>query len=83
MCLSPASSTHLGISKLTEGQEGFSAGDRPHVYPVAGAPAVTPLICYEMIFPDAVTEQRIGPAGWSISPTIPGSAPGPARTNIF
>ena len=28
----------IGITKLTEGQEGFSAGDGPHIYQVPGAP---------------------------------------------
>ena len=45
----------IGITKLTEGQEGFAHGDGPHTYPLKGAPAVTPLICYEIIFPGAVT----------------------------
>ena len=58
---------HLGISKLTEGQEGFSAGDGPHVYQLAGAPDVTPLICYEIIFPGAVTSD-VRP-GWLVNVT--------------
>jgi apolipoprotein N-acyltransferase len=58
---------HLGISKLTAGQEGFSAGDGPHVYPVPGAPNVTPLICYEIIFPGAVTS-GVRP-GWLVNVT--------------
>ena len=35
----------------------ISAGDGPHIYPVPDAPAVTPLICYEIIFPGAVTSK--------------------------
>jgi apolipoprotein N-acyltransferase len=58
---------HLGISKLTEGQEGFSAGDGPHVYHLSGAPDVTPLICYEIIFPGAVTPD-VRP-GWLVNVT--------------
>ena len=51
----------VGITKLTEGDTGFSAGDGPHIYPVPHAPDVTPLICYEIIFPGAVTaDQRPG-----------------------
>jgi apolipoprotein N-acyltransferase len=45
----------IGITKLTLGQAGFSAGDGPHVYDLPNAPKVTPLICYEVIFPGAVT----------------------------
>ena len=58
---------HLGISKLTEGQEGFSPGDGPHTYHVPGAPDVTPLICYEIIFPGAVTA-AVRP-GWLVNVT--------------
>lgn len=51
----------IGITKLTPGEAGFAAGDGPHFYLVPGAPPVTPLICYEVIFPDAVTtNQRPG-----------------------
>jgi apolipoprotein N-acyltransferase len=34
---------------------GFSSGDGPTTFSVPGAPPVTPLICYEVIFPQAVT----------------------------
>ncbi|HEY4275208.1 MAG TPA: apolipoprotein N-acyltransferase [Rhizomicrobium sp.] len=58
---------HFGISKLTEGQGGFASGDGPHIYQIDGAPAVTPLICYEIIFPGAVTaDQR---PGWLVNVT--------------
>jgi apolipoprotein N-acyltransferase len=48
----------IGITKLTAGETGFSAGDGPHVYDLPGAPKVTPLICYEVIFPGAVTARQ-------------------------
>jgi apolipoprotein N-acyltransferase len=48
----------LGITKLTPGEAGFSAGDGPHLYTLSNAPPVTPLICYEVIFPGAVTAGR-------------------------
>ena len=58
---------HIGITKLTDGQEGFASGDGPHTYKLTGAPAVTPLICYEIIFPGAVTSgQR---PGWFVNVT--------------
>jgi apolipoprotein N-acyltransferase len=57
----------IGITKLTAGQEGFSSGDAPHTYQFAGAPAVTPLICYEIIFPaDVTSSQR---PGWFVNVT--------------
>ena len=57
----------IGITKLTEGQGGFSAGDGPHIYHVPGAPDVTPLICYEIIFPGAVTARQR--PGWLVNVT--------------
>jgi apolipoprotein N-acyltransferase len=47
----------FGITKLVDGPEGFARGDGPHTYNVPGAPPVGPLICYEIIFPGAVTGQ--------------------------
>jgi apolipoprotein N-acyltransferase len=58
----------IGIRQLTMG-EGFSSGDHPHVMQVAGAPAMTPLICYEVIFPHAVTDARAARPGWFINIT--------------
>jgi apolipoprotein N-acyltransferase len=46
--------TTLGISKLVDSPGGFTPGDGPHSYIVPGAPAVGPLICYEILFPSAV-----------------------------
>jgi apolipoprotein N-acyltransferase len=57
----------FGITKLTEGQGGFSSGDGPHIYSVTGAPDVTPLICYEIIFPGAVTASQR--PGWLVNVT--------------
>ena len=57
----------VGITKLTEGDTGFSAGDGPHIYQVPHAPDVTPLICYEIIFPGAVTTNQR--PGWLVNVT--------------
>jgi apolipoprotein N-acyltransferase len=60
----------VGITKLTTGEAGFSAGDGPHSYDLPGLPKVTPLICYEVIFPGAVTPKN--PAerpGWFVNVT--------------
>ncbi len=59
--------SHVGITKLTEGQAGFSSGDGPHTYRIPGAPDVTPLICYEIIFPGAVTPPQR--PGWLVNVT--------------
>ncbi|HTQ13304.1 MAG TPA: apolipoprotein N-acyltransferase [Rhizomicrobium sp.] len=45
----------LGMSKLVDSPGDFSAGDGPHTYDLPGAPSVGPLICYEVVFPGAVT----------------------------
>jgi apolipoprotein N-acyltransferase len=58
----------IGITKLTQGEVGFSQGDGPHVYQIAGAPPVSPLICYEIIFPGAVTDHQNRPA-WFVNVT--------------
>ena len=43
-----------GIAKLTGIAGSFASGDGPHTYDVPGAPSVGPLICYEILFSDAV-----------------------------
>ena len=58
----------VGITKLTNGPSGFTSGDGPHVYAVPGAPAMTPLICYEIIFPAAVTDHQSRPQ-WFVNVT--------------
>jgi apolipoprotein N-acyltransferase len=61
----------IGITKLTAGEEGWDTGDGPHTYQLQGAPAVTPLICYEIIFPGAVTSNQGGGhrPGWFVNVT--------------
>jgi apolipoprotein N-acyltransferase len=59
----------IGITKLTDGQEGFASGDGPHTYQIAGAPAISPLICYEIIFPAAVTSNQGARPGWFVNVT--------------
>jgi apolipoprotein N-acyltransferase len=58
----------LGISQLTVGP-GFSAGDHPHVLSAAPAPPVTPLICYEVIFPHQVVDAGEPRPGWLVNIT--------------
>jgi apolipoprotein N-acyltransferase len=58
----------IGISQLTIGP-GFSAGDHPHVLKAAPAPPVTPLICYEVIFPHEVVDPAEPRPGWLVNIT--------------
>jgi apolipoprotein N-acyltransferase len=44
----------LGIDKLVDSPGGFSSGPGPRTLAIPGAPDAGPLICYEIIFPDAV-----------------------------
>jgi len=44
----------IGITEIAA-NTGFSSGPGPRTFAVPGAPPVTPLICYEIIFPQAVT----------------------------
>jgi apolipoprotein N-acyltransferase len=58
----------VGISQLTVG-EGFQAGDHPHLVKVPGAPSMSPLICYEVIFPGDVTDPNAPRPGWFVNIT--------------
>jgi apolipoprotein N-acyltransferase len=70
----------LGIDKLVNQPGSFAAGDGPHTYAVPGAPAVGPLICYEILFPGEVTANPR--PGWFVNVTDdswfgPASSTGP------
>jgi apolipoprotein N-acyltransferase len=58
----------IGISQLTIGVP-FTAGDHPHVLAASPAPPVTPLICYEVIFPHAVVDPAEPRPGWLVNVT--------------
>jgi apolipoprotein N-acyltransferase len=58
----------FGISQLTVGS-GFAAGDHPHVLDAGIAPPMTPLICYEVIFPHAVVDPAGPRPGWFVNIT--------------
>ncbi len=58
----------LGMMQLTGVRGGFSAGSGPRLLSIPGAPPASPLICYEIIFPDAVTEPNTRP-GWLLNLT--------------
>lgn len=58
----------LGIAKITPGNTDFSAGRGPRTLRLNGLPPVSPLICYEAIFPGAVTDDGDRPA-WLLNVT--------------
>jgi apolipoprotein N-acyltransferase len=57
----------LGLSKIVDMPDGFGEGPGPQTFRIPGAPSAGPLICYEVIFPDAV----VGPVrpGWIVNVT--------------
>jgi apolipoprotein N-acyltransferase len=69
----------LGMMQLTGVRGGFSVGEGPRLLTVPGAPLAIPLICYEIIFPDEITESGPRP-GWLLNLTNDawfGSSAGP------
>jgi len=60
--------TVLPINKITPGTLDFSAGPGPRTLRLPGLPPVSPLICYEAIFPGAVTDPADRPA-WLLNLT--------------
>lgn len=69
----------LGFMQLTGVRGGFSAGTGPRLMRIPGAPPASPLICYEIIFPDDVTDPSARP-GWLLNITNDawfGSSAGP------
>lgn len=69
----------LGFMQLTGVRGGFSEGTGPRLLPIPDAPAASPLICYEIIFPDDVTDKARRP-GWLLNITNDawfGSSAGP------
>ncbi|HEY4113329.1 MAG TPA: apolipoprotein N-acyltransferase [Rhizomicrobium sp.] len=71
----------LGIDRLVNQPGSFTPGDGPHTYEIPGAPPVGPLICYEILFPDEVTQPGHRPQ-WLVNVTDdswfgPASSSGP------
>jgi apolipoprotein N-acyltransferase len=67
------------VGKLTAGVGDFSAGPGPVTVRAPGLPPFSPLICYEVIFPGAVTDPRDRP-DWLLNVTNDGwfgRSPGP------
>ncbi len=58
----------FGMSKLTQGDVGFSPGEGPFRLDLPGLPRLAALICYEVIFPGQVTDPDARPA-WLLNVT--------------
>jgi apolipoprotein N-acyltransferase len=58
----------LPINKITPGTIDFSAGPGPRTVELPDAPPVSPLICYEAIFPGAVVDEAHRP-DWMLNVT--------------
>jgi apolipoprotein N-acyltransferase len=52
----------IGLQKLTQFKASFDEGSGPVTLSLPGAPAVSPLICYEIIFPGEVVSSLRRPA---------------------
>ncbi len=61
----------LPLAKLTAGGTDFTAGKGPATVDLPGLPPVSPLICYEVIFPGAVVDARHRP-DWMVNITNDG-----------
>ena len=61
----------FSIAKLTHGSIDFSSGPGAQTLNVPGLPPLSPLICYEVIFPGQVTSDEIRPA-WLLNITNDG-----------
>lgn len=59
----------LPIAKLTAGAASFSAGVGPQRLVLNGLPAVSPLICYEIIFPGQVIAREQPRPAWILNLT--------------
>ena len=58
----------LPLERITQGAGAFTPGPGPQTLDLEGLPPVSPLICYEIIFPGAVTDGR-GRAAWILNLT--------------
>lgn len=69
----------LPIEKITPGDMDFSRGEGPRTLTIEGVPPVSPLVCYEAIFPWMAVDEAHRPA-WMLNVTNDawyGDSPGP------
>ncbi|MSP43666.1 MAG: apolipoprotein N-acyltransferase [Alphaproteobacteria bacterium] len=64
----PAIFSAIGLKKLTADLGSFSAGPGPQTLHAPGIPDFSPLICYEIIFPEQIIAQGVRPA-WILNVT--------------
>jgi apolipoprotein N-acyltransferase len=57
----------IGIAKLVNSPGDFRSGPGAKTFDIPGAPPVTPLICYEILFPDEIAATRR--PGWYVNVT--------------
>ncbi len=72
---------YLPLTKVVEGSADFSPGPGPRTLRLAGLPPVSPLICYEVIFPGNVIDPADRPQ-WLLNITNDawyGDSPGPRQ----
>jgi apolipoprotein N-acyltransferase len=72
---------YLPLTKVVEGASDYSAGPGPRTLRLPGLPPVSPLICYEVIFPGRVLDPADRP-GWLLNVTNDGwygDSPGPRQ----
>ena len=62
----------LPIAKITHGGTDFSPGPGPRTLDLPGLPPVSPLICYEAIFPNAVVDPEHERPQWLLAITNDG-----------
>lgn len=60
--------SRIGLTKLAKLQGSFDTGPGPRTLALPGAPSASPLICYEIIFPDEIVEPGRRP-GWIVNVT--------------
>jgi apolipoprotein N-acyltransferase len=58
----------LPLKKITPGTMDYSAGPGPRTIELSGLPRFAPLICYEVIFPGAIVDERDRP-DWILNVT--------------
>lgn len=72
---------YLPLTKVVEGASDYSPGPGPRTLHLAGLPPLSPLICYEAIFPGQVLERADRPR-WLLNVTNDGwygDSPGPRQ----
>jgi apolipoprotein N-acyltransferase len=62
----------FGVEKITAGSIDFTAGPGPQTLALPGLPPVSPMVCYEAIFPGEVLDPAGARPGWMLNVTNDG-----------